>query len=86
VQKRNDCWWFGNTGKCHNFYIIMTFAAFFALTDSGFAIMLVWSGDTESVACGSGSDHASEIPIKEKWRNRYVVAHLVDHSCMMGSS
>jgi hypothetical protein len=86
VQKRHDCWWFGETGKCHNFIIMMTFAAFFALTDSCFVIMLIWSGDAGSLAFGTDSDGTSEVPIKEIWRYRYVVAScwaFMDHGHLL---
>jgi hypothetical protein len=74
VQMRHDCWWFGETGKCHNFIIMMAFAAFLAFTDSCFVIMLVWSGDTGSVSHGNGADRTSNTPMNEVWRYRYVVA------------
>jgi hypothetical protein len=42
MQKKNDCWWFGDTGKCHNFYILMSFVGVCTVTEIACLSLLVF--------------------------------------------
>jgi hypothetical protein len=55
MQKKNDCWWFGDTGKCFNFYILMAFVGICTVTDIGCLLLVLFSGDPVVVENASGS-------------------------------
>jgi hypothetical protein len=69
VQKQNDCWWFGQTGKCHNFYILMAFVGVSEVID--IACIFLWSmltnAETGTTANNSGN---SEGDSGEVWKRR----------------
>jgi hypothetical protein len=69
MQKRNDCWWFGEVGKCHNFYILIAFASVCAVTDFMSLVVLMWSGDTQAPAASDTSESTSA----DLWNHRCAV-------------
>jgi hypothetical protein len=66
VQKKNDCWWFGETGRCHNFYILMAFVGVCTVADIVCLFVLNLSTDVEAGTNGNN--------LGVKWKNRYAVA------------
>jgi uncharacterized membrane protein len=74
MQIKNDCWWFGKTGKCYNFYILMAFVGFCTVTDIACLIMLVFSANAETDTTGGNSGGMSGNSSGEVWKNRYAVA------------
>jgi hypothetical protein len=73
VQKENDCWWFGETGKCHNFFILMAFLGICTLTDIACLVMLVFSTDAETKTTGRSSGGMSENTSGGVWKHRYAL-------------
>jgi hypothetical protein len=69
VQKQNDCWWFGKTGKCYNFYILMAFVSICTVTDIACLFLLGWSADTEAGNSGGTAEDTSG----GKWKHRCAV-------------
>jgi hypothetical protein len=73
VQKKNNCWWFGETGKCYNFYILMAFVGVCTGSDIACHMMLALSTDAEADTTGSTSGSMSENTSGGVWKHRYVV-------------
>jgi hypothetical protein len=71
MQKQNDCWWFGETGKCHNFYILMSFIGACTVCDFACLFLVLFSGDTASEGNTAGS--AAESTPGEIWKYRFAV-------------
>jgi hypothetical protein len=66
MQKQNNCWWFGKTGKCHNFYILMAFVGVCTVTDIACLFLLGFSPDDEAGTTVSNSG--------QQWMKRCAVA------------
>jgi hypothetical protein len=66
VQKQNKCWWFGKTGKCHNFYILMAFVGLCTVADIACLFLLGFSPHDEAGTTVSNSG--------QQWIKRYAVA------------
>jgi hypothetical protein len=74
MQKKNDCWWFGEVGMCRNFYILIVFVSVCAVADFSFNVVMIWSGDTSAGVSGNVSGEISESSTRAKWKYRYAVA------------
>jgi hypothetical protein len=73
VQKQNECWWFGETGKCNTFYVLMAFVSFCTVADIACLVLLVFLTDAETGTTESNSSDISERSCIESW-NRCAVA------------
>jgi hypothetical protein len=74
IQKQHDCWWFGEPGECHNFYILIVAVSILAVTDIVFTVVMIWSGGTSAGTSDSNTDNRQDSISGERRKYRCAVA------------
>jgi hypothetical protein len=75
MQKQRDCWWLGDSGKCHNFYIMIGLVSICAVFDIIFSVVVMsWSGGIAAGESGSIEDNNRQGTSEEIRNFRYALA------------